>query len=69
MLRDLELESRSEGQSLSNRESCKEHVILHDIGGVVRESVRVQLVLVVEHDVTRHGHPRLHRDSIREQVE
>ncbi len=49
---DLKLQSSSESESLTHGESCEKHVILHDVGGVLLESVSVDGNLIVEGNVT-----------------
>ena len=53
VLVDLKFESRGKGESLSNREVCEKHVVLHHVGAESREGVLVDGHLVVEEDTAR----------------
>jgi len=69
IFRDLELKTSGKGKSLSDFECCEEHVILHNVGSVLLESLFVDRDVIVESNISgqlcagRRGH------SVRQDIE
>ena len=66
---DLQFEPGGESYGLLDAEVGEKDIILHDVRSIVGESVLVQRILVVQHQVSSQCHALFDSDPIRKQVQ
>ena len=69
MLAAAKLETCSERQSFFDCEVGEDNIVLHDITRIIAEQLSIQIVLLVEGDLTVDAHAVFQHDSVGEQVE